>query len=110
MVINFEIRPSRPQNWLLLEILSNWTQTLAQEGLQTAPRASVFWTGTCFSWTGPKKHSGQMAINSGGWLSSLKPLRGKVIFWSDSVFWSGPKETDSYAELVKVEGRSPPTG
>ena len=41
MAINFEIQPRRPQNWLLLEILSKLTQALAQEGLQTAPRASV---------------------------------------------------------------------
>ena len=42
MAINSEIRPRRPQNCLLLEILSKFALALALEGLQTAPRASVF--------------------------------------------------------------------
>ena len=42
MAINFEIQPRRPQNGLLLEILSKLALALALEGLQTAPRASVF--------------------------------------------------------------------
>ena len=63
MAIDFEIRPSRPQNWLLLEILSKFALALAQEGLQTAPRPSVFSGPKVFflvrtkkTLTGPKKH------------------------------------------------------
>ena len=41
MAVDFEIRPSRPHDWLLLEILSKLALALAQEGLQTAPEANV---------------------------------------------------------------------
>ena len=81
MAINSEIQPRRPRNNLLLEILSKSALALALEGLQTAPRASVFFGPVSVSF-GPdqKKHSAQMAINSGGWLSSPKPPRGGVFF------------------------------
>ena len=63
MAINFEIQPRRPQNGLLLEILSKLTLALALEGLQTAPRASVFfWSGKCFSGPDQKTLTGQKRL------------------------------------------------
>ena len=49
MAINFLIRPSWPQNRLLLEILNKRTQGLAQEGFQTAPEANVLFGPLMFS-------------------------------------------------------------
>ena len=59
MVINFEIRPGRPQNGLLLEILSKSALALAQEGLQTAPRLSVLF-GTIVFLFGPNQKEEQV--------------------------------------------------
>ena len=95
MAINSEIQPRRPRNDLVLGILSKFALALALEGLQTAPRASVF-LGPVSVLLGPdlKKHSAQMVINSGGWLSSPKPPRGGVLFWSESVF--GPDQRNIF--------------
>ena len=91
MAINFEIQPRRPQNGILLDIHSKFALALALEGLQTAPRASVFGPVNVF-WSGPEdtRARWQLILEAG---SARRSRPGaECFYWSDSVFWSGPKK------------------
>ena len=107
MAINSEIQPRRPRNDRLLEILSKSALALALEGLQTAPRLSVLFGPIVFFLVRTKRNTRpkwQLILEAG---SARQSRPGAECFnWTDSVFWTGPKRTDSYGFAFACKNNS----